>query len=115
MKIVLICGSRYWTNQGKISRRMKLQPRDTMIIEGGAPGADCIAGEVADELGLPHAKVEANWNFYKKAAGAVRNRWMLNLKPTLVIGFHSNLAESKGTKDCIEEAQRRGILTEIID
>jgi len=38
---------------------------------------------------------------------------MLDEKPDLVIAFHPNLAESKGTKDCVNEAKRRGIPVEV--
>jgi hypothetical protein len=38
---------------------------------------------------------------------------MLDLKPDLVIAFHEDLNVSKGTMDCILEANRRGIKVEI--
>lgn len=34
---------------------------------------------------------------------------MLDEKPDLVVAFHDALHRSRGTKDCVEEAQRRGI------
>jgi hypothetical protein len=39
---------------------------------------------------------------------------MLDMSPDLVLAFHNNIKESKGTKDCVSEAARRGILVEII-
>lgn len=113
MKIIF-CGSREWGDRDKILQRMKQLDRTTLIIEGDARGADRIAGEIADELGMPHIKVAANWDYYQKAAGPIRNRWMLDLEPDLIIAFHSNIAESKGTKDCLTEATRRKILVEVI-
>lgn len=112
---VLMCGDRKWTNQKKITDRLLQFPRTTLIIEGGARGADYIVGMLAKYYGYPHANMEASWDYYGKGAGPIRNRWMLDLQPDLVIAFHSNLAESKGTKDCLEEAKRRGIPTEVIE
>ncbi len=40
---------------------------------------------------------------------------MLNTKPDLVIAFHNNLEESKGTKHIVNVARKRGIDVEIID
>lgn len=113
---VLVCGGREWTDRKTIWTRLTCLPKGTLIIEGGARGADILAGEVADELGYPHATMKANWDFYKKAAGPIRNRWMLDLliQSDLVIAFHESLENSKGTKDCVQEARRRGIGVEVI-
>lgn len=116
MKRIVICGARDWTNVAAIEARImfhKCITHRTAIIEGGAPGADRIAGDLAKRLGLPHIRVEANWLFYKKAAGPRRNRWMLDLEPDMVLAFHSDIESSKGTKDCITEAYRRKIPYEL--
>ncbi len=111
---LLVCGDRNWTDKEAIYCRLR-ELGKRIIIEGDARGADRLAGEVADELGYPHVKVPANWNFYKKAAGPIRNRWMLDLVPDHVLAFHRDLENSKGTKDCVTEARRRGITTEVFD
>ena len=85
-----------------------------MIIEGGARGVDSWAGSFAEEHGYPHIKVTANWGFYHRAAGAIRNSWMLDLQPDLVIAFHPDLEHSKGTKDTVTKARARGIPVEVI-
>src|ERR1044072_2568913 len=51
----------------------------THVIHGGAKGADTLAGVVDNELRLQEVVCTANWNFLKKGAGHVRNRWMLDL------------------------------------
>jgi hypothetical protein len=33
---------------------------------------------------------------------------MLDLKPDIVLAFHENLSESKGTKDMIKKAEKKG-------
>jgi hypothetical protein len=39
---------------------------------------------------------------------------MLNTKPHLVIAFHDDIDNSKGTKHTVTEARKRGIEVEII-
>jgi hypothetical protein len=38
---------------------------------------------------------------------------MLDLNPELVIAFHENISNSKGTIDTVTEAKRRGIPVEV--
>jgi hypothetical protein len=113
-RCVLVCGDRDWKNRGPIIHRLTKLDRLTLIIHGDCRGADRIAAQVADELGFfvePHT---ADWNKHGKAAGPIRNREMLDLEPKLVIAFHSRLFKSKGTLDCILEANRRRIPVEVI-
>ena len=111
---VLVCGSRDWTQSERIYARLLQLPKGTAIIEGGARGADGYAGTFADDYGYPHIQVAANWEFYEKAAGMIRNSWMLDLQPDLVIAFHPNIESSKGTKDTVTKARKLGIPVEII-
>ena len=112
---VLVCGSRDYDQRERVYARLLRLPKNTMIIEGCARGADTMAGEFADEYGYPHIRVAANWEFYHKAAGAIRNNWMLDLEPDLVIAFHPGLERwSKGTKDTVSKARRRSIPVEVI-
>ena len=110
---ILVTGSRKWTDYDFIKTRLAELPPDTVIIEGGANGADILAGTAAVSLGLRRIVVRASWDRWGKAAGAIRNRTMLDLKPDLVLAFR--IAESPGTTDCIEEAKRRGIEVEVVD
>jgi hypothetical protein len=49
---------------------------------------------------MPVIAMPADWANHGKAAGPIRNRKMLDLKPDLVLAFHADLTNSKGTKDC---------------
>jgi hypothetical protein len=114
MKRVLITGSRSWENERVIrqvlNRLIERQPpRSILIIAGGAPGVDTIAEREAKKLGIHVARIDALWDSYERSAGPTRNGVMLALKPRLVIAFHWNLADSKGTKNCVERAERKGI------
>lgn len=76
---------------------------------------DTLAGEVADVKDLRVIKIMAEWNRLGRRAGPIRNREMLDLQPDIVLAFHDNLGESRGTKDCAEEAIRRGIPVAVYD
>jgi hypothetical protein len=81
---------------------LKNLPKDTIIIEGEARGADQIAGEIASELGLLVEKFPANWQRHGRKAGHIRNAQMLcEGKPTEVIAFHEDWANSRGTRNMI--------------
>ena len=111
---ILVTGSREWTDRFTIFSALRQYPTCRLLIHGNARGADRIAAEIAEHLGFKIKSVPAQWDRYNKAAGAIRNRVMLDLNPDLVLAFHSNLAVSKGTKDCVEEAQRRKIPVRLI-
>lgn len=114
---ILCCGNRNWTDRKKIWDRLADIDRSAhaiTIIHGAAKGADTIAGNEAKKLRYAVEAFPADWEKHGKAAGPIRNRKMLDQKPDLVIAFHSNIKKSKGTKDCIKEANRRGIKVEII-
>lgn len=68
-----------------------------------------MAGEYAEVRGIPVHSEPALWDTFGRAAGPIRNRKMLKRGPDLVVGF---LYEgSRGTKDCLAEADRLGIKT----
>jgi len=107
----LICGDRNWT-EGEPIRAYLCKLQDwgfSIIIEGEAPGADILAREEAEQMGFTVMKFPAHWEKYGRAAGPIRNREMLDQQPALVIAFHDNPSQSKGTRDTVEEAMRRGI------
>ena len=110
---VLVTGSRKWTDFGTIYERLSQLPKDSLVIEGGASGADTLARTAAARLGFGRVTVKALWAKYGRSAGVRRNRAMLDLKPDLVLGFRIN--NSAGTTDCIDEARRRGIAVEVLD
>jgi hypothetical protein len=56
----------------------------------------------------------ADWNRFGPAAGPIRNRLMLDENPDLVIAFHSDLSNSRGTADTVTEARSRKITAEVI-
>lgn len=111
---VLVCGDRNWQDLNVVHDRLEKLPKGTIIIQGGATGADHHAKISAERLEHHIVEVPALWNVHGKAAGPIRNRVMLDLDPVLVIAFHSNLPGSRGTADTVREAKRRGIPVEVI-
>lgn len=60
----------------------------TILIHGGASGADTLAGEWGQTRGIPVQVFPANWLAHGKAAGPIRNQQMLTEgKPDLVLLF----------------------------
>lgn len=110
---VLVCGGREWRNRVAIRDRLSKLPPGTVVIHGAARGVDRIAGEEAKSLGMMVHEFPAQWGKFGRAAGMIRNQRMLDEAPDLVLAFHVNLGQSRGTKDMVRRAQRRGIRVEI--
>ena len=107
---VLICGDRNWTDRGPIEAYLaSLTPEFTVVVHGGARGADMIGGEVAKQMGMAVEQYSANWKQYGKAAGPIRNCQMLDSQIDLVVWFHDNIESSKGTKNMIVQAKKAGV------
>ena len=111
----LFCGDRHWTNIEKIREILTPLLREgDIVIHGGAPGVDTICGNVAKELGFIPRVFQAMWERYGDAAGPIRNSMMLKEKPDIVYAFHNNIEHSKGTKDTVDKAKKKGIPVIII-
>lgn len=107
---LLVCGDRHWTDEKAIVRVLKHYHSDTVIIHGGAPGADTLAGQFGKRAGFEVIVFSAEWDKHGKAAGPIRNRRMLEEgKPNRVIAFHPDLRKSKGTADMLRQARAAGI------
>jgi len=111
-RAVLICGDRNWTDSVAIrSYLAKLQDwgYDT-LVEGEARGADRIAASEARRIGFTVLPFPAKWGLYGKAAGPIRNQQMIDEgHPELVVYFHNDLPNSRGTKDMVRRAGILGI------
>ena len=106
--MVLVCGSRTWTDEQRVREELAALPADTIILHGACPkGADAIADRIARELGLAVEACPADWTRHGKKAGVLRNLKMLDLKPDAVLAFHDG--SSRGTAHTIAEAKRRYI------
>jgi len=112
---VLVCGDRKYSNYIRVKQALQAV-KPTLVIEGEAKGADSLGREAAEYLGIPVMKFPAQWDSYGRAAGPIRNKQMLEEgKPDLVLAFHTNIAESKGTKNMIKIAKEAGIKVILIE
>jgi hypothetical protein len=88
---------------------------DITVISGGCRGADTLAVLAAKELGFDFRVYPANWSKYGKSAGVRRNQAMIDIeKPILVIVFHDDIDNSKGSKDMLKRARYHGIRTILV-
>lgn len=107
---VLICGGRDFDEVDRFVQGMldfqKLHGPVTCVIEGGARGADRLARRWARSRGLPVLTVEADWDYYAKGAGPIRNGWMLKFgQPDMVVAFPGG----PGTANMIKQAEMAGV------
>jgi hypothetical protein len=63
---ILVCGDRNWHDMSIIERELKKFPPGTVVIHGGAKGADTLGGFVAEKLGFKVLVFPANWKRYGK-------------------------------------------------
>ena len=107
---VLVCGSRGWSDTETLYKWLSILPKGSTIIEGEATGADRLARIWGKQLGFKIEAYPAEWQRFGRRAGTIRNEKMLRLgKPQLVIAFHSDIQESRGTLHMISLARRRGL------
>jgi len=78
----------------------------TLLIHGGARGADSLAGAWAAFNHVPALVFPANWTKHGKAAGPLRNQQMLDQgHPDAYIAFPGG----RGTADMVQRCQRHHI------
>lgn len=107
MKII-VCGGRGFDDYEFLIKALDHAHNSkpiTVLIEGGAKGADAHAKIWAKNKGIQVATCEANWDAYKKAAGPIRNGFMLTLNPDGVIAFPGG----SGTKNMVTQAKLRSV------
>lgn len=83
----------------------------TMIVSGGAKGADTIAEAFADYHNIKKDIYRAHWNTYGKRAGYLRNVDIVE-NSDKVIAFWNGT--SKGTNHTINLAKKQNKLLKII-
>ena len=109
---VIVTGSRDWEDDKPIHDALSSLPPDTVVLHGGARGADAAAGRIARGLGLEVHTYPAQWSRYGRAAGYLRNQEMLDSAPVdLVLAFP--LPQSRGTWDMVERAKVAGVRVEV--
>lgn len=80
------------------------------IVSGGCKGADLLGEQYAIERGYNIARYPAQWSVYGKSAGIRRNEEMAKNADGLIAFWDG---QSKGTRNMIEEAKKKGIAIRI--
>ena len=106
---ILVCGGRDYANISAVRHALgSLHAKRgiTLIIEGGAMGADRIAREWAIASGIQHQTFSADWKAHGKAAGPLRNdRMIAEGMPVGVVAFPGG----RGTADMANKARAAGV------
>lgn len=126
---MLICGDREWDDLAAIQHLVtgtklwcEILGEEYIVIEGGASGADTMAGDAARYLSIEVWEIPARWERYGKAAGPRRNQVMLELlkkaasegETVVCYAFHDDIRKSKGTADMVKRCKKEGIPTYIV-
>ena len=111
MKKVLVCGSRNWRDRELIKAAMLRHgcSAEDILFHGNCAGADLIAEDVGMALGMHIVAFKPNWRHFKLAAGPIRNGLMLSFLPDMIIAFHDDIKNSKGTKNMVSLARTAGV------
>jgi len=112
---VFFGGSRRWVEPAPIDEVVLGLPDKTIVVHGGAPGVDNIAGDAAHRRGLPVRVYPAladgrMWPW----AGPVRNQVMLDREHPSSDGeliyraylLHKDPGLGKGTKDMLKRLEK---------
>ncbi len=107
---VLVCGGRDFNDALTLGSWLggihKNNGPITLLIEGGARGADHMAAEFAKWQGIPVKTFPADWDTHGNAAGPIRNKQMLDEgKPDLVVAFDGGI----GTANMVKQARAAGV------
>lgn len=110
---VLVCGGRNFDDALTLGSWLGGIHKDhgiTLIIEGGARGADFLARKFGEMQGIPVKTFPADWDRHGKAAGPIRNKQMLDEgKPDVVLAFDGG----RGTANMVEQAKAAGVRVQI--
>lgn len=105
---IIVCGGREYHDWKSVTRALDYLHRNVKIeevIEGAASGADDLAYRWAKSRKVRSTRVPADWAKYRRSAGAIRNKQMLELAPDAVVAFPGG----SGTAHMVSIAEAAGI------
>lgn len=104
---VVVAGAVAWNNTIAIEAELKSLASDTIVIHGDSPGCDMLAGHIAATLGLTvvrMTKTRGDTLRYPGEAWKGLNERMLASGATLVLIFHPEITQSRGSRHLAELA-----------
>ena len=110
--IALFFGSRDWTDSDRIADDVADLPAETIVVSGGARGADSLSAAEARRRGLHVAVVHAQWVPFGKSAGPRRNAAMMLLRPDIAYGYDLG---GRGTADMARRLLEAGVPVVMVD
>jgi len=112
---VLICGGRDYANRDRMAEVLGEMMADwgmVVLIHGGATGADRLACEWAESVGMLTREFPAKWKLRGRAAGPIRNQEMIDEgRPDFVVAFPGG----RGTSDMKKRAKKAGLPVREVD
>lgn len=110
---IIVAGSRlmhdYFLVESVLSRIIQNYPKQEIeIVSGGAKGADKLGELFATKHQLNLKVFPADWDNLGKKAGPIRNQQMADYATHCIV-FWDGI--SRGSKDMIERAQKKGLST----
>lgn len=103
MKVAVI-GSRGFNNYNVVKDKLDSISGITLIVSGGAMGADTLGERYAIENGIPTKIYKPDWS-KGRGAGFLRNTDIIN-EADIVVAFWDG--KSRGTLDSIQKAEKQG-------
>jgi hypothetical protein len=101
---VAVIGSRGFNDYELVVRTLS-NLNITLLISGGAKGADSLGERYANENDIQTLIFKPDWEKHGKAAGMIRNTNIVD-NSELIVAFWDQI--SKGTKDSIDKAKKLG-------
>jgi len=104
MKVAIV-GSRDYSRRVDVEAFVAGLPIDTEVVSGGARGVDTWAQLAAVKRGLHVTIFKAEWELHGRAAGYIRNEYIINYAD-LIVAFWDG--QSRGTAHSIALADKVG-------
>lgn len=105
---IIGCGGRDYRDWGRVCcilDWLHSQSPIARVVQGGASGADMLVAGWAIFRGIPVWACLADWDTDGKAAGPIRNAWMLEFRPQAVVTFPGG----RGTANMRRLAMKAGV------
>lgn len=107
MTVLAVIGSRTFSNSALLAEHMDevcAAYHVSVVVSGGAKGADSLAANYAASRGLPVQIFEPDWAQFGRGAGPIRNKAIVNAAD-VVLAFWDG--ESKGTQQALTYAKQK--------
>lgn len=114
-KVIVVTGGRDYHRHYRINNILtEIQP--SLVVQGGARGADRGAEMWAQKNAVPCLRVPADWELHGKSAGPKRNGLMIDMAKGLAESMGAMLVVlafegGPGTANCVRCAKTMGIRT----